>query len=64
MARIPYPEFAPDFDMPTPIYGNPHDATLLNVFRVLGHSPALLTAVANIGHTQLTQGELSDPDRE
>ncbi|MFH8224365.1 carboxymuconolactone decarboxylase family protein [Streptomyces sp. NPDC018057] len=64
MARIPYPEFAPDFDMPTPIYGSPHDATLLNVFRVLGHSPALLTAVANIGHTQLTQGELSDPDRE
>ncbi|MFD7341481.1 carboxymuconolactone decarboxylase family protein [Streptomyces violascens] len=64
MARIPYPEFAPDFDMPTPIYGSPHDATLLNVFRVLGHSPALLTAVADIGHTQLTEGQLTDTERE
>ncbi|MGC5341264.1 carboxymuconolactone decarboxylase family protein [Streptomyces sp. DT171] len=64
MARIPYPEFAPDFRMPTPLYGSPQDATLLNVFRMLGHSPGLLTAVANIGLSQLTEGELSDFDRE
>ncbi|AZQ74437.1 carboxymuconolactone decarboxylase family protein [Streptomyces luteoverticillatus] len=64
MARIPYPEFDRDFRMPTHIYGDPQDSTLLNVFRVLGHSPGLLTAVANIGFAQLTGGELSDFERE
>ncbi|MFJ9409470.1 carboxymuconolactone decarboxylase family protein [Streptomyces sp. NPDC101393] len=64
MARIPYPEFAREFRMPTPIYGDPQDASLLNVFRMLGHSPGLLTAVANIGFAQLTEGELTDGDRE
>jgi alkylhydroperoxidase family enzyme len=64
VARIPYPDFDREFRMPTPIYGDPQDASLLNVFRMLGHSPALLTAVANIGFTQLTEGELTDTDRE
>ncbi|RKT54432.1 carboxymuconolactone decarboxylase family protein [Saccharothrix australiensis] len=64
MARVTYPHLAPSFAMPTPIYGDPHDGTLLNVFRILGHNPALLTAVADIGRAQALDSTLTDADRE